>query len=142
MCPVNAPTALIADNPCDPNFRTKPSNEINGLQGLKNKLEKSSLFWVKVNDVTWKLSDGEMSRTPASFGKWAGYNTERALAWVIEVGWPFGRSAWHARCGDKCFGPTDFNKARQASRALVNGAQGSFTGLIDLNLPPPAEEWA
>ena len=44
----------------------------------KTDLEKAKLFWIEVNDVTWKLTDGEISRTPASFGQWGGYNTERA----------------------------------------------------------------
>jgi hypothetical protein len=35
--------------------------------------------WLGVNAVTWKLTDGEASRTPASFGKWDGFNTERPM---------------------------------------------------------------
>ena len=94
-------------------------------------------------------TDGKMSRTPASHGQWGGYETERARAWVIEVGWPFGQSAWCARCGDKSFGPTSFVVAKQAAAALVTGAAlpedehgRSFTGEIDLNVPPPGrDDW-
>ena len=58
-------------------FVTKSPCENNGLQRQKTDLQKASLFWIEVNDVTWKLTDGEISRTPASFGQWGGYNTER-----------------------------------------------------------------
>jgi hypothetical protein len=58
----------------------KFGNEINELQTQKTDPGKASHFWVKVNECTWKLTDGSVSRTPASHGQWAGFNTERALA--------------------------------------------------------------
>ena len=133
------PKAPTADDPREANFVTKLCSEINGLQGQKTAL---SLSWIKVNEVTWKLSDGRMSRTPASHGQWAGYESPRAAAWVIEVGWPFGRAAWYARCGEKSFGPTSFAIAKQAAFAFVTGAAlpagaRSFIGLVDLNAEPP-----
>jgi hypothetical protein len=148
-CPEIAPKAPTADDPRQTNFRTKLSNKINGLQGQKTPIDKASLRWVKVNDVTWKLTDGERSLTPASHGQWGGYYTERAVAWLMEVGWPFGKTTWYARCGDKSFGPTTFAKAKEAARALITGAPlpqdanaHAFVGPIDLNAAPPEAEAA
>ena len=31
----------------------------------------------RVNDITFKITDGEMSRVPAKLGWWGGYNTPR-----------------------------------------------------------------
>src|SRR5262245_11393950 len=113
-----------ADDPREANFRTKHRSEINDLQRPKNDLQKCSLSLVRVNEVTYKLTDGKMSRTPASHGQWRGYDTERAVAWVWNLGWPFGRNDWYAFCGDEKIGPTDFNSAVAAARALANGVQG------------------
>jgi hypothetical protein len=100
-----------------------------------------SLEWIEVNDVTWKLTDGVMERTPACHGKWGGFNIERGLAWVIDVGWPFGKSAWYARCGDRSYGPTDLRAAKEAARAFVTGAPltgdehaSAFVGPVNLNV--------
>jgi hypothetical protein len=122
-CPGNAPKAPTADDPREANFRTKHRSEINDLQRPKNDLQQSSLSWVRVNEITWKLTDGKMSRTPGSHGQWGGYDTERAIAWVINLGWSFGRNDWYAFCGKKKIGPTDFNSARAAARELANGVQ-------------------
>jgi hypothetical protein len=122
--PENAPKAPTADDPREANSRTKDHSEIKGLQRPKHDLKKSSLSWVRVNEVTWKLTEGKMNRTPASHGKWAGYETERAIAWVSNLGWPFGCNDRYAFCGDKKIGPTDFNSARAAARALANEVQG------------------
>jgi hypothetical protein len=121
-------------------FVTKSPSDNNGLQRRKTNLQKASLFWIKVNDITWKLTDGEISRTPESFGQWGGYNTRRGLVWAIEAGWPLGRTAWYARCGEKSYGPTSLSTAKQAARALLTGAPlpkddnaKLFTGPVDLN---------
>ena len=133
----------IADSPCSTSFITKSVSENNGLHRPKIDLRKAGLCWLKVNDVTWKLTDGKMSRTSASYGQWGGYETERTLAWALEVGWPFGRSAWYARCGDRSYGPTNFYIARQAAAALAHGRSfpdremaTAFDGPVDLNTPP------
>jgi hypothetical protein len=98
---------------------------------------------VVVNEVTQKLTDGEMSLTPACHGKWGGYKTEQALAWVMEAGWPWGKVAWYARCKDRSFGPTNLRLARRAAEAFVTGASlpqdkgaRAFTGPVDLNVEP------
>ena len=138
-CPKNLAKAPTADGSFEPNFRTKHSNEINGLEEAKNDLQKASLFWERYNEVTWKLTDGEISRTTASFGQWGGYNTKRGLAWAIDAGWPLGHTAWYACCGEKSYGPTSLSTAKQAARALLTGAplptddNAVLTGPVDLN---------
>ena len=122
-CPENAPKAPTAEDPREANFRTKHCSEINDQQRPKNDLQKSSLSWVRVDEVTWKLTDGKMSRTPGSHGQWGGYETERAIAWVCNLGWPFGRNDWHAFCGDKKIGPTDFDSAVAFACALADAIQ-------------------
>ena len=139
-CPENGLKAPTADDSFESNSRTKLSNEINGLEEAKNDLQKASLSWERINEVTWRLTDGEISRTPASFGQWGGYNTRRGLAWAIEAGRPLGRTVWYARCGDKSYGPTSLSTAKQAARALLTSAPlpkddnaKLFTGPVDLN---------
>ena len=127
-------------------FVTKSPSDNNGLQRRKTDLQKASPFWIKINDVTWKLTDGEISRTPASFGQWGGYNTERALAWVIDTGWP-AKSLWYARHKDRSWGPTtSLARAKKAALGFVTGVAPpqdeharAFIGEIDLcavMLPP------
>jgi hypothetical protein len=40
----------------------------------------------KVNEVTYKVTDGECKNVPACHGYWGVYRTTRALAWVIALG--------------------------------------------------------
>jgi hypothetical protein len=44
------------------------------------------LRFEEVNDVTWKLTDGEMTNVPACHGKWAGFRTTKAVAARIRDG--------------------------------------------------------
>jgi hypothetical protein len=83
---------------------------------------KQPLRCERVNDITFKITDGEMSRVPASLGKWAGYNTPRALAWVICV----ASGKWLARCADKVSGPDAFGKAKANALAMAKGAGGDY----------------
>lgn len=142
-----AAKGVTAGNPRNVSFITKSVSKNNGIPRPKIDHRKAGLFWIKVDDVTWKLINGKMSRTPRSHGQWGGYVTPRAVAWAIEVGWPFGQSAWYARCGDRSYGPTDFHIAKQAAAALATGQSFSdhgsakeFDGPVDLNVPPPAYE--
>jgi hypothetical protein len=43
--------------------------------------EKKPLTFEQVNDVTWKLTDGEGINVHMH-GHWAGYRTTKAIAWV------------------------------------------------------------
>lgn len=85
---------------------------------------KQSLSCERVNEITFKITNGEMSRVPGSFGKWGGYNTTKALAWVINVG--IASATWLARCSDKVVGPVSFKEAKAAALNLAKGAEGDY----------------
>ena len=74
-----------------------------------------------------------MIRTPASHGQWGGFNTELALAWVMDAGWPAGKSCWYARCGDRRCRSTDLEDAKSAAEAFARGAAGGGLGAVNLN---------
>lgn len=89
---------------------------------------RGDLAWIRVNDVTWKLTDGRMIRTPGVRGFWAGYDSEEALAWVIDVGWNAGKAAWVARyrpggpgTADYSHGPTTLSEAKRVAEQMVMG---------------------
>lgn len=118
--------------------RPELGSEISGLQTQKTDLGKAGLFWIKVNEVTWKLTDGVMERTPACHGKWPGFNIERGLGWAMDVGWVAGRSIWYACVGNKSYGPTSLAGAKAAAQALLLGAPVEnneliFLGPVNLN---------
>jgi hypothetical protein len=75
-----------------------------------------------VNEVTFKLSDGEHSNVPASHGQWGGYRTTKAVAWVIKI----GTDAWLARRGHCVCGPSSFNEAKANALAMTKGADGDY----------------
>jgi hypothetical protein len=103
---------------------TKADSE--DFMGLGDKL-----YWVKVNDITWKLTDGTMVRTPALHGKWPGFESEQANAWAIDLGWQTGKPAWYARHGDRSCGPCTWGDAKRAAFALEVGKP--LDGLKDLS---------
>src|SRR5262249_7665123 len=95
-----------------------------------------SLKWERVNEVTWKLiEEGRNVEVPRVRGKWQGYRTGEALAWVINVGWVAGTEGWLGRCrdrrGDWCLGPTSFEDARKQTKSWVLG----------LSVGGRADEW-
>ena len=75
----------------------------------------------KVNEVTWKLTNGEMTSVPACHGFWGGYRTSKAIAWVIQV-----EGKWLARCKDQTSNPIHLNKAKAAAMAMAKGACGDY----------------
>ena len=90
----------------------------NGISG------KQPLRCERVNDITFKITDGKMSRVPAKQGWWAGYDTPRALAWVINVG-P-STASWLARTSDQVCGPLSFGEAKATAINLAKGAEGDY----------------
>jgi hypothetical protein len=77
----------------------------------------------KVNPCTWKVVDPEAKTdVPASRGKWAGYRTSKALAWVMDVG--YGR--WMARCGNEVCNPTNLAEAKRQALAMAVGGIGDY----------------
>jgi hypothetical protein len=86
----------------------------------------------KVNEVTFKVTDGELTNVPASHGKWGGYRTTKAFAWIIKL----GPDAWVARCGEQICNPTSFKKAKSQALAMARGGDGDYyvrSPISDLN---------
>lgn len=79
------------------------------------------LHFERVNAVTIKLTDGVKIRQPGSHGQWSGFDQNRPLAWLMEVGWLAGKPAWCARLGPMSYGPTSLAKAKAAATAMVLG---------------------
>jgi hypothetical protein len=76
----------------------------------------------KVNEVTFKITNGDVNNVPASHGQWGGYRTTKAVAWILKL----GPDAWIARCGDHICNPTSFNKAKSQALAIARGAVGDY----------------
>ena len=84
--------------------------------------EKTKLHFERVNEVTFKLTDGEVTNVPASHGQWGGYRTTRAVASVINI----APGQWLARCRDEVSGPSSFNEAKANALAMARGACGDY----------------
>jgi hypothetical protein len=80
----------------------------------------SPLRCERVNDSTFKITDGELTNVPASHGQWSGYRTTKAMAWIIKL----EAKAWLARCGDQVCGPSSFSEAKAHAFAMAKGAHG------------------
>jgi hypothetical protein len=81
-----------------------------------------SLYCERVNDCTFKITNGELTKIPASHGQWAGYRTTKAIAWIIKL----NSDAWLARCGNRICDPTSFNQAKSQALAMARGAVGDY----------------
>jgi hypothetical protein len=84
--------------------------------------QKSLLRFERVNEVTFKLSDGELTTVPASHGQWGGYRTTKVIASVINV----APGLWLARCRNQVSGPSPFNEAKANALAMAKGAPGDY----------------
>ena len=79
-------------------FEASQDIEITSVLAPKKRPPNPSRFkFEKVNEVTWKLTNGEMTNVPAQIGFWGGYRVTKAIAWVIDV----APNAWLARRGIK-----------------------------------------
>ena len=67
-----------------------------GQSKPENLSRKTKLHFERVNEATFKLTDGEVTNVPASHGQWGGYRTTKAVAWVINI----APGQWLARCRD------------------------------------------
>jgi hypothetical protein len=102
-------------------FTASQATEKPSVIEAKNRPPNPSRFrFERVNEVTWKLTNGELTDVPASHGQWGGYRTTKALAWVTCV----GPSAWLARCKDRCCGLSPLKAAKAAAMAMAKGAAG------------------
>ena len=88
----------------------------------ENRSQKTHLRFEKVNDVTFKLTDGEATNVPASHGQWGGYRTTKAVAWVINI----APGEWLARCHNEASGPSSFNEAKVNALAMARGGAGDY----------------
>jgi len=108
-----------------PRYRTGRVRQKTVLQGAdftnefepKKLSQKTNLRFERVNEVTFRLTDGEVANVPASHGQWGGYRTTKAVAWVIKI----GPDAWLARCGDRSCGPMTFDKAKADALNMAKG---------------------
>jgi hypothetical protein len=75
-----------------------------------------------VNEVNFKLTDGEVTNVPASHGQWGGYRTTKAVSWVINI----APGQWLARCRGEACGPSSFNEAKANALAMARGACGDY----------------
>jgi hypothetical protein len=88
----------------------------------ENLSQKTNLHFDRVNEVTFKLTDGESTNVPASHGQWGGYRTTKAVAWVINI----ARGQWLGRCRDEASGPSSFNEAKANALAMARSACGDY----------------
>ena len=105
----------------DPGFR---ASELLGLQGLQEPkfiLTSSprDLRFEEINPVTIKLTDGRGSLVPACHGHWAGYQTTRAIAWLMGI----GNGRWIVRYRDKASKPMKLPAAKRYALEMVNGVR-------------------
>ena len=117
--------------PNSPEWPIVPETKIGGHQVIvavdvyaprKRPPNPSRFKFEKVNEVTLKLTNGERDFTPASLGQWAGYQTTKALAWVICL----HPGEWLARCGDQACGPESLSLAKADAVAMAKGTPGCF----------------
>jgi hypothetical protein len=88
----------------------------------ENLSQKTKLQFGRVNEVTFKLTDGEGTSVPASHGQWGGYRTTKAVAWVIKI----APDQWLARCRGDASGPSSFNDAKANALAMAGGRCGDY----------------
>src|SRR5262249_60966987 len=92
------------------------------LEAKKRPPNPSRFRFEKVNEVTWKLTNGEITETPASHGQWGSCRTTKALAWVMRV----APRKWLARYSDMVCGPLSLPKAKVAAMAMAKGMPGDY----------------
>ena len=106
-------------------FSTPQVIENVGPLDTKNRPPKGFRYrfqWHKVNDCTWKLAGDELTRVPTCHGFWSGYNTPKAIAWVIQV----APGNWLARYRDEACEPCSLNEAKARALAMAKGAVGDY----------------
>jgi hypothetical protein len=82
----------------------------------------SPLRCERVNDSTFKITNGELINVPGTHGKWAGYRQSKAVDWIIKL----ESDAWLARCGHQVCGPCSFAEAKTNAIAMAKGAHGDY----------------
>jgi len=88
----------------------------------ENLSQKAKLQFGRVNEVTFKLTNGELTSVPASHGQWGGYRTTKAVAWVINI----APGQWLTRCRGEASGPSSFNEPKATALAMAWGVCGDY----------------
>ena len=104
-----------------------PSQDIENVAVLapkKTPHNPSRFEFEEVNEVTWRLTNGEMTNVPASHGQWPGYRVSKAVAWVIDVGTE--KPACIARHKHQTTNPMQLQKAKKAAMAMAKGDCGDY----------------
>ena len=83
---------------------------------------KTKLHFERVNEITFKLTDGEVTNVPASLGQWGCYRVTKGVACVSNI----APGQWLARCGDEVSGPSSFHEAKANALAMARGAHGDY----------------
>jgi hypothetical protein len=105
-----------------PKFASEAPDIKSGFRPENLSPKMSPLRCERVNDSTFKITDGELTNVPSSHGQWAGYRTTKALAWIIKL----EADSWLARCGDQVCGPSSFTEAKANAFAVAKGAHGDY----------------
>ena len=92
------------------------------LEAKKTPPNPSRFRFERVNEATWKLTNGEMSNVPTRFGFWSGYRVTKAIAWVICL----VPGKWLARCGARSCGPELLKQAKANALAMAKGGAGDY----------------
>jgi hypothetical protein len=100
----------------------EPSEVPNEFKPENLSPKSSPLRCERINDSTFKITDGELTNVPASHGQWSGYRTTKAMAWIIKL----EVKAWLARCGDQVYGPSSFSEAKANAFAMAKSADGDY----------------
>ena len=96
--------------------------EKSSVLGAKKRPPNPSRFsFEKVNEVTWKLTNGGDHQRPGLSWLLGGYRTLKAIAWVVQV-----EGKWLARCKDQTSNPMPLNEAKAAAMAMAKGATGDY----------------
>jgi hypothetical protein len=125
--------------------------ENQGLQEPESDLigKRQELAFERVNEVTWKLTDGRGSNA-WSGNRGGGYRTTRAVAWLMGI----GGGLWVVGYRDKCSKPMKLPKAKTYALEMVRGIRpGNVTAdpigrlhrlHLDVHEPMPelAQVWA
>ena len=78
--------------------------------------KRQELGFERVNEVTWKLTDGRCSNA-WSGNRGGGYRTTRAVAWLMGI----GSGLWVVRYRDKSSRPMKLPKARTYAMEVLKG---------------------
>jgi hypothetical protein len=102
--------AIYRDNA----LHTSPVAPETSKEGISDESE-GALHFHRINEVTVRVSEGR---------------SDKAVAWIMEVGWVSGRrEAWHVRWKDikgrqLSYGPVRLAKAKQLVPLLISGGFG------------------